>query len=329
MSEFANLNIKRNVSISCLLIINFLFSFKYLTRITDFAWVLALGLTIFYVVLLAHKLKFNISAQAYKLFSITLIILFVIAASITFSKVNVENLNVDRWSVISSFWEAIFAGEYPYMARSHMENIPGPMPFYHVLALPFYLLGELGYFSLLGLFVLLYLFLRIKNLYNYKLLVLVFLLSSPFFLWEVVVRSNIFTTSILIVLFLYCFLQRKNNTGLGFYLYAVIAGLLLSTRAVFSIPYIIFFMYMLLKKDSTISQMIKFIVIAFIAFTLTFLPFMINWPNEFLEINPFIVQSTFLVPFYYTIGFIALAFVFSLLSKSQEDLFFWSGFAFF
>jgi hypothetical protein len=62
-------------------------------------------------------------------------------------------------------WDNYFSGEYVYFAKSNFGNPPGPMPFYYVLALPFYAVGELGYFSLLGIvvFVLLLRFARVPR----------------------------------------------------------------------------------------------------------------------------------------------------------------------
>lgn len=316
---------KKNSAILCLLFINFLFSLKYLARITDSAGGIALGLSLIYYILLSDKLSLDISQRVYRYLQVLLLLVFVIGVSFIFMKLTVESLNVDRWSVISSFWEAVFAGEYPYYAESHMGSKLGPMPFYYVLALPFYLIGELGYFSLLGLFILVYFNSKMNVTPKYKLFVVLFIMTSPFFLWEIVVRSNIFTTSMLIVWLLFSFVSNKNNSNRYFYLNAIIAGLLLSTRAIFSIPYIIFFLFTLIKKENSLSKISTYILIAFISFVITFLPLWIGFPNDFFKMNPFIVQSTFLVPFSYSIGFIVLAFLFSFFAKTHKDLFFWSG----
>jgi len=43
-----------------------------------------------------------------------------IGSGFIFYKIPVESLNVDRWSVITSFWDNFFKGEYVYFAKSNM-----------------------------------------------------------------------------------------------------------------------------------------------------------------------------------------------------------------
>lgn len=323
-----DVNLKRTISLSSILFVNVLFLTKYLGRVSSYYLLISLVLTVFYGLLASNTLKLGLSEKQYKYLKFITTLVYTILLSLIFLRINVESLNVDRWSVISSFWEAVFNGKYPYLAESHMGNKPGPMPFYYLIALPFYLLGELGYFSLLGIIIFLTLQYRIKTDANYKFLMHFFVLTSAFYLWEVVVRSNIFTTSILVVWFLFSFIKQEKTEN-KIYLYAILAGLLLSTRAVFSIPYIIFFIYFLRKKEMTFYQMSKFVFVAFITFLMTFLPLLITYYDDFFEMNPFIIQSTFLVPFYITMSFILLAFIFSFLTKTKDDLFFWSGLALF
>ena len=324
-----SLIIKKNIAIICLLLINFLFAYKYLVRFTDFAWVISVVLSFLSGLLLYNKIHIQWSDKISNYLFYAIGLAFLIASSIVFINIDIHNINVDRWSVISSFWEAAFNGEYPYFASSHMGNNPGPMPFYFLLALPFYLINELGYFSLLGLVILVYLMRKMNTSINYKLVMLIFMITSAFYLWEVVTRSNIFTTSVLILWFLFSFIYRKKDSVLFFYLSAILAGFLLSTRAVFIIPYIIFFMYGFLKKEISLARLLIYAMIAFVVFISTFLPFMIFFPDKFFEMNPLIIQSSFFVPSYFTVLFILMAFVFSFYSKNITDLFFFTGLALF
>ncbi len=317
--------IKKNLSIACLLSISFLFTLKYASRHIEYALLIAILITGLSSIFLYYKKQIGLFEKRPRVISYGLVLIFVGLATYVFSKINVHDLMVDRWSVISSFWEAAFAGDYPYSAKSHLGNPPGPMPVYHLLALPFYLLGELGYFSLLGLLILVFLIQKRPGAKTYKICLLLFLVSAPFYLWEVSTRSNIFTTGILIVWVLSAFLFRKKYSGWLWFLNAMALGLLLSTRAIFSIPYIIVFMYTLRNKEVNLVQLSKYLGVAVLAFSASFLPLILTYPDQFFELNPFIIQSTFLIPFSYTLLFLAMAFVASFWVRSKQDVFFWSG----
>ena len=124
-------------------------------------------------------------------------------------------MHVDRWSVIASFWDNYFNGKYVYFAQSFDGNYPGPMPFYFILALPFYIIGELGIFSVLGIFVFMFL---MKNKKNSNITSMYFILtaSSIFYIWEVCSRSNIFINGVLILYSIICFFKNYQKKLLAF-----------------------------------------------------------------------------------------------------------------
>src|SRR4029079_14747578 len=115
-----------------------------------------------------------------------------IASYFVFQRLPQDSINVDRWSVIVSFWDSFFRGEYVYFAKSHLGNLPGPMPVYFIIALPFYLIGEIGYLTLLGPVA----FLAVLRYEKWDVGVqnasLVLILCSTFFAWEVAARSALF-----------------------------------------------------------------------------------------------------------------------------------------
>ena len=163
INKIALYNIKNGISLVAILFINFLFSFKYLNRVTEFALGISIVITAFYIFLYFFSGKIN-SKTFDKLFVPSLLILLVLFL-VAFSKIPQETLNVDRWSVIKEFWDAYFQGGYPYGAKSNVGNYPGPMPFYFFMALPFYWIKEIGYFSLAGLIALiLFILLRIISM---------------------------------------------------------------------------------------------------------------------------------------------------------------------
>jgi len=316
--------IKQNLSLGIILLVNLLFGIKYLSRYSLYGVIAAVGIIgLQYLIVKSSGLLYRFK-QYLKFIDLFILAVFVGGAVIVFMKVPVESLNVDRWSVISSFWNNYFDGKYVYYAKSHMGNPPGPMPFYYILALPFYMLGEQGIFSLAGV-VVFYLLLKKTSLAPpYRTLGLLMAVSSLFYLWEVMCRSNIFINGVLVLLSLVFFLNsRKNNATLV--ISAVLTGLLLSTRNVFAIPYIIMFLYSWKAKEVTFKQLFVMGTIAIVVFALTFIPFAIGIWADFMVMNPFVVQSSFLMPFGYTLVFIAMAIVSPLLCRLREDVYFYSG----
>ena len=262
-------------------------------------------------------------------FNVHLIVLFTVFFSIVFKIIPVENLNVDRWSVITSFWDNYFSGEYAYFAKSTMNNPPGPMPFYFVLALPFYLIGELGYFSILGL-ILFYLILRFNKSYVYDQTFSILIISSSvFFLWEVCCRSNIFLNGSLVLFVLVNYYKSKKLNTKKIVSSSILIGLCLSTRNVLIIPIIVAFVYELKSKNINFKQVFLIGLISSITFIFTFLPFVWKHFEDFKQMNPFIIQSSALMPFRLTIIFILFSLFAGLITKSIVDIYFYSGFILF
>ncbi|MFA5555740.1 MAG: hypothetical protein WCY06_03390 [Flavobacteriaceae bacterium] len=216
------------------------------------------------------------------------------------------------------------------MATSHLGNYPGPMPFYYILALPFYLLGELGYFSLLGIIVFLSLLKFDKISVPKQTIAIILLCSSVFFLWEVISRSNVFLNGSLILFSIIYLLKSIEQKKPYFVLWnGIFIGLMLSTRNVFVIPYIITFLYLLKTKELSVKEVIQTGFVTILTFTLTFLPFIYNYIEEFEIMNPFIIQSDYLMPQYLTFLCVAVSSLFVFLIKSKEDTYYYSGLALF
>jgi hypothetical protein len=241
-----------------------------------------------------------------------------------------EQLNVDRWSVISSFWDNFFEGKYVYFAKSHMGNHPGPMPFYFILALPFYFVGDLGYFSLIGLLVFYFILYYSKEFVRTRTLMLFLLLISAFYLWEVVTRSNIFTNSSLVLFSIFYFL--KSNTDNNFkhlFINGLIIGLLLSTRNVFVIPYSILMLYLIKNKKIKFHKILTLALIVITTFALTFLPFIVNHFSDFLLLNPFVIQSSYLMPAWLSVFCIFASLGLYFFIRNTQDVYFYSGISLF
>lgn len=322
-------NFKIYTSLAILLIVNLMFSFKYLSRLTDYGLYVSIFLVSLQFTVFKLTSKISISDHSKKNISFFFLFVLVCLISVSHFMIPLESLNVDRWSVISSFLTEFYNGNYPYYAKSHLGNYPGPMPVYFLIAAPFYIIGELSILSTLGYFLIILLFIKkVKQLANAEFL-LFYLFTSLFLLWEITTRSNIFTYTFLTLLVLLEFSKLDTKNIIKFICVAVLTGLLLSTRSVYILPYIIFFLSSLLRKEIAFRLFVLFTSISIAAFAASFIPILWGYKDEFFVMNPFIIQSTFLIPKLYTLLFILISMMLSLFVKSIKDKVFYSGLSLF
>lgn len=86
---------------------------------------------------------------------------------------------------------------------------------------------------------------------------------------------------------------------------ALVGGLLFSMRTVFVLPLIVWGLYQLFHEKVQPLKLIGWGVVFLLAFAFTFLPFIVAYPHDFWEINPFLIQST-LVPSIFIAIFVVL-----------------------
>ena len=314
---------------SVLLFINALFCVKYFERFTSlypFITLLILAIQFGFLSLSFYK-KFSVKQQQIGIY--LMLFLAVFASFFVFSKIHISSLNVDRWSVIYSFWEAYFNGEYPYFAKSHMNNPPGPMPIYFVIALPFYLINEIGWMPLVAVVLGLILIKKLIKNTTSQLIFILFMFSFMGFYWELLSRSTILLNSILVMSVLLYSEKSISRQNYSFYLSALLTGVILSTRMVFIMPFLSLGIMTLMNKKVSFSKLLTWTFIALFAFILTFLPFYIGFQDSFFVMNPFKVQSGFLLPSYYNYLFILISIILSLLFYKQLSLLLLSGYALF
>lgn len=317
-----NLVVKQHISFLLFLSISFLFLYKYLDRYTEYAGVFSALFCGVYILFWKKKEWFRIIPTYVEL---VLMVGFVLVSFLMWKKFPVETLNVDRWSVISSFWDSYFRGEYAYFAKSNVGNPPGPMPFYFLLALPFYLFGELGVLAVMGVLLMYGLLLLLRVQKEIRMLILLLMISSGFTIWEVISRSNIFLNTVLVLASLLYILGRKEFNLRSVLISGIMVGLLVSTRNVFVISYMICFLFLWRTGVIKFKQLVLLGGIGLIVFGLTFIPIVYGHWDDFERMNPFIVQSTFLIPFEYTLFFAGLAVTTSFLCKFRNDVYFYNA----
>ena len=233
-------------------------------------------------------------------------------------------LNVDRWSVITSFWDYFFAGKYPYLAKSHMGNAPGPFPIYFLLALPFYFMHQIGYFSLLGIVLMLFYIFKQRVHVTKKAAIIFMILFSTSIIWELTTRSTILVNSCLILFYVWWLLGIKTFNTRNLILTGIVGGLLLSTRGLAILPLIIVYSNLFLKEKKWKEVLIIGSVLT-ITFALTLLPFAMWDFKLFVQYNPFTLQEQHFLPGIVIVIVLLLCFGLGLNIKNRFNIYLYSG----
>ncbi|MBD3315091.1 MAG: hypothetical protein GF344_04835, partial [Chitinivibrionales bacterium] len=219
-----------------------------------------------------------------------------------------ETLRVDRWSAIAAFLSHLFEGKYPYLAPNHLGQYASPMPMIHVIALPFYLIGDIGYLQVVA-FAGSSLFLWFKISHRSALLFLGLISVSPAFWWEIVARSDLSTNMLAAALFVVIADKWLNKDQFTKPIaWGVASALLLCTRGLTAIPLLIFFSPLFFRH---FPRSLQYLGSGIGTFVLTFLPFYFWDPSAFISHNPLILQTNKTHPFI-QIAALAAAFFFGL-----------------
>jgi hypothetical protein len=318
----------KGLVLASLVFINFVFAWKYLDRITNYSLLASIVYCLIFLGGYIFIKRTNWKPKVYGILTSVLLGGFLILSAVIFAKIEPLSVEVDRWSVITSFWDTAFTGDYPYFAKSHRNAPPGPMPIYFLLALPAYLIGEIGLIPLFGIVWFLVTVARKNSLKNLLIGTFLVLASLPT-IYEVMVRSTVFVNSAL-VLSLLIYLRDFNFKNKGHFIAtAIIAGLLLSTRMVYGLTYALTLIYALSEKKITFKKAFVWGLICSLTFAATFAPLLALFPSEFPEVNPFTIQGTYsMEPFWQPI-FLALAILGGFIVKDKMKMIAFNGFLMF
>lgn len=310
-------NLNKYISLILFVLINALYLCKYLYRISEYSMVYSLFYIIFLIVIyiLLNNFHNTLRDKRYLYYILSSVFLIQIIFIIN---IPVEKLNIDRWSVITSFLDSLFNGDFPYLAKSHLGNPPGPFPGYYLFALPFYLLGEIGLFSFTGLF-LFFFFLKFENLNNKTIFTIFICLGLSIVVWyELITRSTIFVNMAIVLLYFSILSKLKYQNIKTLILLGLLGGLVLSTRGIVLYIFIAFYTNIFIIEKEW-KKLIVVSLFTFIGFVLTLLPFLI-WDWElFLTYNPITLQANF-IPKFYLLIFAIIAILIGRFSNNNFEL---------
>lgn len=278
-----------------------------------------LGISLFYI-------KIELKDLFYKyLFWISVISFFIFSIYLNYT-VDGLSLNVDRWSAMEIGIKALLNGQYPYNIPDHMGRYSSNLPILIILGMPFYLIfGSVGYLQSFIFLFFSYLIIKIFNNYKQRLAVLILLFLSPSYLWEVYVKSDLFSNFIIVVGFVFLLWQNFiKEKKLKLEWAAVLTALIFLTRLSAIIPIIL----LLFKRfyNFAITEKLRF---AFVfAITVSCILYLFFHNAESFDLipkhNPFIIQGA-KQPLFLSISYIILAFILSFKLKSFYDFIYWTG----
>lgn len=299
---------------------NSLFVYKYISRITFYpsiALALYISCISLFIALLCGIIDFKISPGSWNVLYLVITIVSVICLTIMMLQFDPSTIRVGRYPAVQDWLSRLLRGEFPYSS----ETNPSGFPFLFVLVLPFYLLGDSGLFQIFAFIVFsVLLYVRYKGQDFNSLPSLSLLLISPMFLYEIVVRSELFSNMVIVILFLTIFYAFKRKNDLVFLIiFGIVGGLLLSTRGIVLLIYIIFFGYYFRKQKPV--HAVAFTVSAAAGFLITLIPFIIWDKHYFLNYGPFAVQMSYITP-WMLIFAVALSILCALTITSEKTLYF-------
>ncbi len=303
--------------------INFLFAYKYSARVTGYALLFSIAYTA--LALLAILSFDTLPERAFhRRLRLGYLFAFSLALLALFHFLPVERVRVDRWDIIQRFWDALFRGEFPYAIRSMHNNPPGPLPVYFLLSIPFYLLKEVGYATLLALYLFAGLLSQQFASEKTRTVILVLLTTSAAFLWEASVRSTLFAN---VVVFLgYAHFAERLRLGSNprqAILFGFLGGLVLSTRGAVGLPLAVT-SASLFGRSRRWAQGMLWAVMVLAGLAVTLLPFAVwDW-NAFRSHNPIMVEESF-VPWPALVFLVLLALFAGLRSPSLKEQCWYAG----
>lgn len=264
---------------------------KYSMRATEhFGYVsMSYAVILALVTLLFNRRKTIISRHSEAIFWSMAVIMAVAMAAVQYHFDPMQN-QVDRWSAIANPLTAMFSGQFPYSAQTHLGGYASPFPVWMVFHIPFWALGNVG---LSEIFTALLFVISVKAAYGSQAgIKATVLLALSINLWyETAVRSDLISNFLLLASFINLLICKKITFSKYPFMLAAISGLWLSTRISTAFPLFIMFFPFWLRLSA--GHKVSTLLIAAAVLCLTFLPFALwDWHELFYaENNPFSLQS--------------------------------------
>jgi len=184
-------------------------------------------------------------------------------------------------------------------------------------------MGDAGYLEVFGLFLFLILLLksvRAKKEYWTKFLLLLIL---PTTFYEIAVRSELLTNTILVISLFFLAEQKLNEhkKNILYFVLALLFGFLLSTRLI-AFVWLALFLFFFFRNN--LKNGALFLSISFLVFLLSLLPFYLWDAQAFINKGPLAVQTIYL-PMCIFVVFPFIVFYIGWMIADFQELLFASG----
>lgn len=264
---------------------------KYSMRITDsFGYVcIPYIIVLIAIILLSQQKQFFNIRHVKTVFWTMLLCLTLIMLTVQYHFDPMEN-KVDRWSAIANPLTALFHGEFPYLAQTHLGGNASPFPVWIIFHIPFWLLNNVGLSEVFTAVVFIY---SVKMAHGYESGIrAILLLGMSLNLWyETSVRSDLISNFLLLATFINYLIAKRVTFASCPIMLSMTAGLWLSTRLSVAFPLFIMFFPFWIKLSA--KQKIICALLPLFIFCITFLP-LVLWDYNSLfyaENNPFSLQT--------------------------------------
>jgi hypothetical protein len=270
-------------------------------------------------VVLSPKIDIELSPDRYRLLYITCTLVATIFLIILMFQFDPKNIAVGRYPAIYDWITKLIHGEFPYASPMR----PSGFPFLFIMAIPFYLLGDIGLFQIFSFIIFAgILYYKFRGSYKTSLRLLILLLISPIFIFEVVVRSELFSNMVIVLFYLIiCEKYFSRETIYNQIFLGLIGGLLLSTRSIVLVLYILYFIPQIRDK-----KMNPFILIGsmIFGFLITLIPFAIWNYDYFINNGPLAVQILY-APKWLIVLFVLATIIWAMKIKTIPRVYFASA----
>jgi len=234
--------------------------------------------------------------------------------TVLMSRFDPAGFEIGRLVAVNDWAERLILGINPYTS----PTLPSALPFWFLVALPFSLFGEPGLLQILALLGFAWAVRRRRDWWN--IVPLALLVLSPLFLFEVVVRSDLLSNTVLILIYLELLrrwmmsgaretavgglalrapdlrksdLQKERKAGtsnvLQLCLWGLLGGLVAATRGIGLVALALFLPYWM--RRNTTGGNVVFIVSGLVGFTAVTLPFALwDWSLFWSDTGPVAIQ---------------------------------------
>lgn len=293
-----------------------LFILKYSSRYTDlfiFSPVLYLVGGVLFLFFIDKKIKSRKNDFSKKYLLSLVGVIAVAAVLLAFIP---QSTRVGRFPALMEWLSNFQQGIFPYGTKAN----PSGFPFLFFLASPFYLLGDAGYLEVFGLFLFLLLILKYSKTTKEYWVKILFLLLLPTTFYELAVRSELLTNTVLVISLFFLAEQKlnENEKNISFIVLALLFGFFLSTRL---IAFLWLAMFLLFFFRNNLKNGFIFFTISLSVFLLSLLPFYLWNAETFISKGPFAVQTIYLPKWIYFILPLFVLYIGWMIADFQELLF--------